>query len=163
MTETFAFAGERAIEEALRNLGSPTSTKRAGRAALREAGEPLRALIEQMAPEDAGDLKRSIKMAPGKRDRSEDGDQAIVVIGIDKSVQPARYLPRKRGKGAYRDPGVAGVGPIKEFGDADEGAQPFFRPAWEAMKGGLPARIGRSLGPAIETEARRLAQRKGGV
>lgn len=163
MTVTVDFEGWREIEALMRGLADAPAVKRAGRGALREAAKPIIATAKRMSPKDVGNLEESIKQATAKRDRGDDGDQVAIVIGIDSSVQPPRYIGRKTGKGAYRDPGVAGVGPIKEFGTEHEPAHPFFRPAWDQHKDATPSRIAEALGPAIEKEAAKLAKRAGGA
>lgn len=161
MKATVEFKGGLAIERALRELGESRAIRRAGRAALKDAATPVRDDAKANAPEDEGDLIESIKIATAKRDRGDDGNVVAVVIGIDRNVQPATYVPRKSGKGSYRDPGVAGVGPMKEFGTEKDPAEPFMRPAWERHADRTPGRVARALWPAIAREAKRLARKAG--
>lgn len=156
--------GLRALERKLHQLGDLPAVRRAGRKALRAGGAPMVASAKQFAPDDPVTgpdlhLRASIKMATGRRERGDDGDQVWVVIGIDANVDPPVLRRRKDGRGSYRDPGVAGVASIIEFGRAGVPAAPFFRPAWDAHKAGATAIVGRALGPAIETEAAKLAAR----
>ena len=168
MTISVKFENAKEIERMLAELGDQKAMRRAVRAALREAGAPMMELARNLAPFDQGDLKRSIKMATAKRARGQDPDQFGIVIGIDTNEQPAREVPRKtksgQGKGGtYRDPGVAGAGPIIEFGRPGVAAKPFFRPAFDAEGEKTIKRFGEVAGPAIEKEAAKLASKRGGA
>lgn len=160
MKATFTFAGGQEAAALLRSLQDSRAITRAARAALREAAQPFVATAQGLAPVDKGKLRESVKVAAGKRQRGEDGDQVSVVIGIDTSVQPPEVVARSDGKGSYRDPGVAGVAVIQEF-DLEHGGNPFMRPAWDQNKGSAADEVGRALGPAVEAEAARLARRRG--
>jgi len=92
-------------------------------------------------------------------DITVDSDFLTVVVGIDRGIDPPRQLGRKRGRGTYRDPGVAGHSVITEFGRPGAPAQPFMTPAWDAEAPGLTGRIISALGPAIAAEAERLERR----
>ena len=159
MKATFKFTGGKDIEAALKALGDPKAIRRAALFGLRKAAEPMRDKAKSLAPRDVGNLEESIKIGSAKRKRGGDGDEAGVIIGIDRSVQPARDVPRADGNGTYRDPGVAGVAPIKEFGapEINQPAEPFMRPAFDSEKERTPARVADHLWPAIE----RAAKRKG--
>lgn len=160
MNVSFKFEGGMEAAALLKALGDSRAAARAGRAALTEAAKPFVATAKALVPVDKGKLKESIKVANGKRERGDDGDQVSVVIGIDIEVDPPRIVSRADGQGSYRDPGVAGVSVIQEF-DLEHGGNPFMRPAWDQNKGSAPAEVGRALGPAIEAEAGRLARRRG--
>lgn len=152
------------LERSLAKLADQPAIRRAARAALREGGRPMMEAARRLAPDDpatgAGNfLRDSIKMATARGDRGEDGDQVFVAIGIDSSRDPAVYRPRKSGQGSYRDPGVAGVSGIIEFGRSGVAARPFMRPAFDQHAPGTPALVGAALGPAIEKEAAKLARR----
>lgn len=164
MTGTVEVVGLRELERKLQALGDLPAIRRAGREALRAGGRPMLDAVIAGAPDDPATgpgkyLKQSIKMATGRAQRSAGGEQVWVVIGIDVNVDPPQVVRRKRGSGSYRDPGVAGVGPMIEFGTAEMAAQPFFRPAWDEHKSGTTLLVGRALGPAIEVQAQRLAAR----
>ena len=164
MTISVKFANAKEIEQALAELGDSKAVRRAVRAALREAGEPMAQLARDLVPRDEGNLERSIKMATAKRFRGQDQDQHGIVIGIDANEQPAQEVPRKerskRGGTTYRDPGVAGVGPITEFGRPGKAAKPFMRPAFDAEGEKTIKRFGEVAGAAIEREAARLARKR---
>lgn len=162
MTISVKLENAKEIEQMLAELGEPKAVRRAVRAALREAGEPMMELARSLVPIDQGDLKRSIKMATAKRARGQDPDRFGIVIGIDSNELPAREVARKEGKGGtYRDPGVAGAGPIIEFGRPGVAAKPFMRPAYDAEGEKTIRRFGEVAGPAIEKEAERLARKRG--
>jgi hypothetical protein len=164
VTVTVKFEGGRALEAALRDLGKRATAKNVGRRALMQAAEPIRDMAKQLAPDDpatgAGKfLKESIKAAPGRRNR---GDRTWVLVGIDASVDPATEKPRQGGGGSYRDPGVAGVSVIQEFGAPARNipAQPYMRPAWEANKAATLGRIGDALWDEIDKAAQRAARKR---
>lgn len=160
MSATFTFEGGRELEQMLRALGNSREVRRAAREALREAAAPMVATAKALAPREVGNLAQSIATATGKRDRGDDGDQVAVVIGINSSVQPDTDVQRKTGEGTYRDPGVAGVAHLQEFGDQPRmPATPFMRPAWDTHKDATPGRIGEALGLAIERAGQRIARR----
>lgn len=153
------------LQAALRELGDPRAVKTALRASLRKAGKPMVEKIRSKVREDKGDLKRSVKMAAAKGEKPDSPEFAIV-IGIDVNEGPARIVTRKtrsnRGKGGtYRDPGVAGVAVIEEFGRPGEAANPAFRPAFDEEGEATIRRFGESAGPEIERVAARLARKRG--
>lgn len=160
-------AGE--IVSAMRELGDQKAMRRAMRGALRGAAKPMLAMAKAGVPVDKGDLKRSLKIATAKRQRG-DRDKFGVVLGIDVNEQPATYRVRKTdsggrkkgsGKGGYyRDPGVAGVGPMIEFGTPQEPPVPFMRRAFDALGEQTIRLFGRLAGPAIEKEAAKIARKK---
>jgi HK97 gp10 family phage protein len=153
------------LQSALRELGEPKAVRTALRAALRKAGRPMLEAAQARVPVDKGDLRRSIKMAAAKGEKV-DSPKFGIVIGIDINEQPAMIVPRKkRAKGrrgvTYRDPGVAGVGPMTEFGTPQKGAEPFMRPAFDTEGEATIRRFGEVAGPEIERVAARLAKKRG--
>lgn len=156
----FEFTGGKALEAKLRALGDPKAARRIGLFALRKAAEPIRDSAKSRVPVDQGNLRESIKIGTAKRGRGLDGDVARVIIAIDRNVQ----LPTEKGKeggGSYRDPGVAGVAVIQEFGTLKMAANPFLRPAWDSHKAATPQRIADEMKPALDRAAKRIAARKG--
>jgi hypothetical protein len=154
------------LQAALRELGDPRAIRTTLRASLRKAGKPMLEKIRSNVREDKGDLKRSVKMTAAKGERP-DSPQFGIVIGVDANEGPARIVARKtrsnRGKGGtYRDPGVAGVAVIEEFGRPGEAANPSFRPAFDEEGEATIRRFGEEAGPIIERTAARLARRRGG-
>lgn len=156
MSVTVAFEGGLELQAALRALGDDRQIAVAARQALRAAAKPIRDTAVELAPEDEGLLKQSIKIGPGKGD---DRDHLTVVVGIDQNVDPPTWKPRKSGTGVYRDPGVAGHSVIIEFGRADAPAQPYLTPAWDRHALLTPPRVGQALWPAIARAAARIARR----
>lgn len=153
------------LQAALRELGDPKAVRTALRATLRTAGKPMLEKIRGKVREDKGDLKRSVKMAAAKGEKP-DSPEFGIVIGIDANEGPARIVARKtrsnRGKGGtYRDPGVAGVAVIEEFGRPGEAANPSFRPAFDEEGEGTIRRFAEEAGPIIERTAARLARKRG--
>ncbi|HEY8604723.1 HK97-gp10 family putative phage morphogenesis protein [Tsuneonella suprasediminis] len=157
------FEGSGELEAALRNLGNRVTAKNVAKRALTKAAEPIRDRARSLAPDDPATgmgkfLRDSIKTAPGRRSR---GDRVWALVGIDSEVDPVRYVDRKSGRGDYRDPGVAGVAVIMEFGAPANNipAQPFMRPAWEAEKLSAPERIATELRDEIDKSAARAARK----
>jgi HK97 gp10 family phage protein len=161
---TIRIEGLADLERQLSALGDLKAIRRVGRAALREGGRPIMETARSLAPDDPATgsgnyLRASIKMATGRGDRGDDGDQVFVVIGIDRSIDPPVMRPRADGSGSYRDPGVAGVAGIIEFGRPGVAARPFMRPAFDQHALAVPGIVAAALGPAIEKEAAKLAKR----
>lgn len=156
--------GGRETEAALRALGNQITARNVGRRGLRLAAEPIVTAAKHLAPDDpetgAGKyLVESIKTGPG---RSRDKDQIWQRIGIDASGDPARYINRQDGNGSYRDPGVAGVSVMMEFGVAARNIapHPFMRPAWDMNKNATPQRIADSVRLEVDKAAARAARKK---
>ncbi len=167
MSITFKFEGGRELERKLAELADPKRMRSAARSALRKGAEPMVSTARALVPLDRGDLFRSIKQGAGKARRGGDPDRVTQLVGIDRNEQPPKEVARKQesAKGStYRDPGVAGVGPIIEFGRPEQGVppQPFLRPAFDARKEESVKIIGTELGKAIERQAKIIARKKGG-
>lgn len=151
--------GGREAAAALRSIGNQVTARRIGRKAIKPSAEIIAAKAASLAPDDPATgvgkyLRASIAVAPAK---SRDKDQVWMNVGIDKSVDPPKDVQRKSGKGTYRDPGVAGVSVIMEFGapGANIAPRPFFGPAWESEKDATAQRIT----DAVLTEATKAAER----
>lgn len=157
------------IQKALSELGDPRAVRTSLRAILRKAARPMLEAAQAHVPIDQGDLRRSLKIAAAKGEKAG-GDAFGIVIGIDANEQPAQYIIRKtnsggRRKGAgkggyYRDPNVAGHGPMIEFGTPQKAANPFMRPAFDAEGEATIRRFGEEAGPIIEKTAARLAKKR---
>jgi len=158
-------SGATDLQAALRELGDPRSIRVALRAALRAAARPMLDAVKSRVPVDQGDLQRSIKMAAAKGEKP-DSPQFGIVIGVDINEQPAKIVVRKtrsdngRG-GTYRDPGVAGTGPITEFGRPGQPATPMFRPAFDTEGDATIRRFSEVAGAEIERVAVRIAKKRG--
>lgn len=153
------------LQSALHELGEPRAIRVALRAALRKAARPMLDKIIDAVPVDQGDYRRAVKMAAAKGERL-DSPEFGIVIGVDANEQPARIITRKtrsnggRG-GTYRDPGVAGVAVMNEFGTPTSKAQPAFRPGFDQEAEPTIRRFGEVAGPEIERVAARIAKRRG--
>lgn len=152
------------VEAALRELGNKVTARNVGKRGLLKAAEPIRDMARLLAPDDPATgsnkfLRESIKAAPGRRNR---GDRIWALVGIDADVDPAKNVARKSGGGSYRDPGVAGVSVIQEFGSPANNvpAHPYLRPAWEANKAAAPQRIADEVKVEVEKAAARAARKK---
>lgn len=157
-----AIKGGRETQASLRALGNQITARNVGRRGLKQAAEPIVATAKRLAPDDPATgvgkyLVESIKTAPGK---SRDKDQIWQRIGIDADVDPAKYVNRQSGGGSYRDPGVAGVAGIIEFGKPGTPPDPFMRSAWEMNKAATPQRIADGVKVEVEKAVARAARKK---
>lgn len=175
MTISIKIDGALEIQKALEELGDPKIVRRLVRRVIKQAGQPMVEAARNLAPVDEGNLRESIKVEAGKRDRKTP-DVTSLVLGIDASVQPAVYYPRQKPRKTptrkfrsgrvpivatmWRDPGVAGVAWIKEFGTPTKAATPFMRPAFDLEGPATIERFGQLAGPEIEKTAARLAKRR---
>jgi hypothetical protein len=155
------------LQASLRALGEPRAIRSALRGALRAAALPMRDAIKNGVSIDKGDYRRSIKIAAAKGERL-DSPEFGIVIGVDINEQPATIVTRKtksdngRG-GTYRDPGVAGVAVIDEFGRPGQSANPAFRRGFDAEGEATIRRFAQVAGIHIERLAARLAKKRGGA
>lgn len=118
-----------AIPKAVRSAVAPS---------LIEAGRDLSVTMRLLAPEDTGDLKRSIHVtAPGQATPpySQPGgstvareNQVLVTVGSDEVRYPH----------------------LVEFGTAEAAAQPFFWPAYRLKRKALSTRIKRAISKAVK-------------
>lgn len=142
---TTGFAGGRELEEALSELGSRSVSKRTAERALKKAAEPIRDKWVQLAPDDSGDLKRSIKIGRAVKgiQRQLPGEVAATFVGIDESENRRLHI--------YAE--------VQEFGNESNPAQPAGRPAWESQKGVALARLADDLRDEIEKTRARAARK----
>lgn len=164
------------IKAALEELGDPKVVRRLVRRLIKIAAQPMVDKARELAPVDEGNLQASIKVEAGKSDRRTPGVTSLI-LGIDSEVQPAVYYPRQKPRKAktrkfrsgrvpviasmWRDPGVAGVAWIKEFGTPTKAATPFMRPAYDAEGDATIERFAQLAGPEIEKTAARIAKKRG--
>lgn len=116
----------------------PKAVKQAVEPALISAGRDLSVTMRLLAPEDSGDLKRSIHVtAPGETTPaySQPGgsttareNQVLVTAGNEEVRYPH----------------------LVEHGTADAPAQPFFWPAFRLNQKRLASRIKRAIGKAVK-------------
>lgn len=176
MKSFVSLSGGHDLDRALRELARAADARTVGRAALRAAARPIVADAKARAPDDPATgankfLRQSIKQGPISRARAGRGqslpgkgsnrakDEIWIAVGIDQSVDPPRRKPRRTGKGSYRDPGVAGVSVMIEFGTSKAAAQPFMRPAWDANRADSVGIIAGEITPQLEKAAQRIARR----
>lgn len=156
---SFKFKGGVELERALKDLGNQKQMVSAARHALRKGADEIIPTAKALVPEREGDLKRSIKQGAAKQGKNADKDTVKQIIGIDQWEGPPTFRVKADGTEKYRDPGVAGVGPMQEFGTDNMPANPFMRPAFDMRKGRAIVTIRKELGAAIERRAKSNAKR----
>lgn len=159
MTFTIKVEGLAELDQALFELGDALQARNAGKRALMTGAAPMVAAIQRLAPKEQGFLAESVEAQPARRNR---GDLATVLIGINPAVKPTVTVPREeegQRTGPVEDLGVAGVGPIQEFGTPKMAANPFFRPGFDAEAAATVGRVGDALRPEIEEAARRVERK----
>lgn len=156
---TFKLEGGADIAAALRALADDKQIRRAEREALMAGAEPVRDRWKAEAPDDPATVAANYKGAVAAKRRSPRNGNETVDVGIDRNVDPPRIVGRKLGRGTYRDPGIAGVAPIIEFGRDGVPANPVGRRAMDAELPLATERVGRALWPAIERAAARIARK----
>jgi len=142
MKTAFRVEGLRELDAALSELTKQTTRRGVARRALKEAGEPIRERMEQLAPDDRRtdapfDLKQSIALSSRQKSgratkyRKESPTEVTVFIGPTKEGYPQAIM--------------------QEFGTVHHAAQPYMRPAWDAEGGGRALeRIKKTLRAAID-------------
>lgn len=157
------FTGGRELDAALRAL-STREAQRAGRKALRGAGNQFLRVVRAAAPVDKGKLKKALRL---RIDRGR-YDKSLLSALIYASASASQYRPRKtqrqsriKGKlGPARytyqvgsRPDVYGI--FQEFGAPAHGlpARPWFRPAWQQNKAAVLDAIAQELGRSISAAA----------
>ena len=126
MKTTVRVEGLRDLDLALSELTKDTTRKAVARRALRDAGEPIRARAEQLAPDDPNtkapfDLKQSIAMSGRQKSgratqyRKESPTEVTIHIGPTKDGYPQAIM--------------------QEFGTVHHAAHPYLRPAWDGEGG----------------------------
>lgn len=153
-----SFEGGLELAAALRGLGDDKALRLAQAKALEAGAEPVRDLARTLAPDDPATGLNPRQWIDFKR-RPGKGTRSIVDVGIDRSDDPPTVVGRKSGRGTYRDPGIAGVSVMQEFGTDKMAANPYMRPAMDAELPRAPQRIGEALWPIIEKTAARLARK----
>ena len=140
------FKGGRAIEAALKELGAAASKRLAGRA-LAKAAEPIRDKAKRLAPKDERHLEESIKI----------GARAVKSVGRPGPEEARRYV----GIDESEDPALHIYAPIQEFGNSENAAQPYMRPAWNSEGPKAVERLAPILWDDIERTAKRMAKKAG--
>jgi HK97 gp10 family phage protein len=134
--------GLRELQDALMEVSRATAKNIMARS-LKQAGEPVRAAAESLAPVATGTLQESIgtgtKLSRRQKSRFRKQSAVEVYIGVTNS------LPQ---------------GHLQEFGTVDHGPQPFMRPAWDANKTRVLDSIKELTWAEIAKTAERVAKRK---
>lgn len=104
----------------------PVETKREIKAALEKSADELVAMQGRLVPVDTGDLSDSIQSKPGRHD-----------LAVEVSAGG----------------GDAFYGHFVEFGTVNTPAQPFFFPAYRALRRRIRGRITRATKKAAKTVA----------
>lgn len=135
------FKGGAELEAALGRLKTKATARNTAERALKLAAQPIRDEWERLAPEDEGDLKRSIKIGKAVKgfQKQSRGDTVLTFVGIDESIDKRLHI--------YAE--------VIEFGNSSHPAQPAGRPAWESQKQVALDRLADDLRSEIlKTEAR---------
>ncbi|WP_260928213.1 HK97-gp10 family putative phage morphogenesis protein [Novosphingobium sp. 9] len=158
------------LEKQLAQLADKATMRRVGTRALQVAAEPMLAEAKRLAPDDPATgegkyLVESIKIGraanAGQQRAGNSGTQVSTFIGIDGSVKPAKPSTRRFTKKGTGKPGggVAAYSIFEEMGTATHKAQPYMRPAFEAMKEESVNRAGDALREDIVATAARAARK----
>lgn len=134
---TSKIKGLDALNKKLKRI--PVDAKAEIQKALNEGADRIVILSRSLAPRDSGDLVSSIRKQPGRHELAVD-----VVAGGQQTMREVR-----EGSGIYYDYAMA-----QEFGTENHPANPFFYPAWRALKKSIRARL---------SKAYRDAAKKGGT
>ena len=127
------------LDQLKRKLAAlPQQTRRDLREALDKGADELVALQKNLVPIDSGDLRDSIRKEAGNHDL-----QVRVVAGGETTTKPVR-----EGQEQSFDYAL-GV----EFGTSDAEAQPFFFPAYRALRRRIRSRISRATRKAAQRVA----------
>lgn len=115
------------LERLKKRLGAlPAKMKAEVRASLEKSADELVAMQKRLVPVDQGDLRDSIRKEPGAHELSVE-----VKAGDRKAFYAA----------------------FQEFGTADQPAQPFFFPAYRALRRRIRNRTSRAVRKAVRTKA----------
>ena len=140
------FKGGKELETALGQLANKAAMRRTATRALKLAAIPVRDEWERLAPQDQGDLKRSIKIGRAIKSAQKRGNSKDIVstfIGIDEAVNKRLHI--------YAE--------VQEFGSVNHKAHPAGRPAWESKKQVALDRLGDDLWSEIQKTAQRAARK----
>lgn len=142
MARKVKIEGLRELEAALADLPRGTG-KNVLRRVLKKAAAPIESTAEALAPHLTGTLERNINMGTRLTRR-----QAQMVRKADSKSSAEIHV-------GTADP--AGI--QTEFGNANQNAEPWLRPAWDQNKEGALNTIANDLGGEIEKAAARLARK----
>lgn len=153
--------GLKQLDQALGALRTKALAKGVVRRALLEAATPMHRMAQDMAPGRKNPTS-VIKFGPkGARQIRQPGTTKALVQLSDKLTKRQAAKQRKSGKDfsevyvGTRD----AVAHFEEFGSANQAAQPFMRPAYEAEKVPTIERFTDALATELEKTAAREAKR----
>ncbi len=149
--------GLRELDRALRELPKATG-KNVLRRVLRKRAEPLRADAEARAPRDTGHLAASAGIGT-KLSRRQAQLQKEADGGGPRMTSEGWRSAKKHGVTMYVGFPSTPKSIVQEFGNSDQPAQPFMRPAWDANKNGILDGLAQDLGDEIKRAADRLAKK----
>jgi HK97 gp10 family phage protein len=127
------FEGGRELEEALGRLPTLYRRRKAARDALLEGAALIHGAAQDKAPVRAGGPEKRFKSGGETKVRRRGALRLHVTLGTRLNRSQARQNRDKMPVEVYvgtRDR----AGPLQEFGTREAAAQPFLRPAWDAMK-----------------------------
>ena len=130
----------------------PTAAKKRAKEALEASAEEIIALMKRLVPKDEGNLAESIgwtwgnvpkgAVALGRSEPTGNGRLRITIYaGGDKTV-----VTNSRGvefQNVF----------IQEFGTQEQDAQPFFFPAWRALRRRAKSRVSRGITKGVKEGA----------
>lgn len=164
---TVKVSGFRELDAALSQL--PRSTQKTVlRRTLMQAGEPIKERAKQLVPVATGDLRDSIIVSPRIKNKVGNAEFSAAMkagLGKDAAVKAMRDA-RRANKGSFAEmyvgPAVpAGFyGHLVEFGTRKTSAQPFMRPAWDALQQQALDIIRKTMAGEIMRAAQRLLKSK---
>jgi HK97 gp10 family phage protein len=160
-------SGFRDLERALAELPKATA-RNVLRRTLTKAGEPIAEKARQLVPVDSAQLKNSIAVSAKVKNKVGNAEySAAMRAGLGKAAAAQAMRDARRGAGGsfaemYVGPAArAGFyGHLVEFGTSKMPAQPFMRPAWDAMQNTALVIMRAELGNEIIAAARRIAKSK---
>lgn len=160
-------SGFRELDAALSQL--PRSTQKTVlRRTLVKAGEPIKERARQLVPVSSGKLRESIVVSPRIKNKVGSAEfSAAMSAGFGKAAAvKAMRNARRANKGSFAEmyigPAVpAGYyGHLVEFGTSKMSAQPFLRPAWDALQQQALEIIRATMGSEIMRAAKRISKSK---
>lgn len=139
------------------------------RRVLRKAAAPIREAIIRMAPEDQGDLKKSIRIVNVKaKDLGRRAYQKIRINGGSRAAASVGLVTARRESKSFGEVATFSAVDVRifahhawfnEFGTERQAAKPFIIPAWEATKTQALDAIRSTLWAEIQKTAARAAAR----
>lgn len=142
MKVTVKVEGLREVKAALRELPDATA-KNVLRRVGRKRMKPVADRARDLAREDEGDLKASIRVGSKLSRRQRRAHRKVDRDDIE----------------VHAGPGPLPQAITEEFGTEDQAPHPSMRPAWDAEKGGVLAGIKDDLWTEIRKSADRLARK----